>query len=178
MQLRAATLADAPAIGAVHVAAWRESYGGILPEAMLAAQSAEARTAMWRSVFSDPATNGEMAVFVAEADDRAFAFGACGPQRDDALAAAGFSGEIGAIYVLRAHQQRGAGSALMATMAQSLGERGHAAASLWVLSDNAPARHFYERLGGCAVAEKTEVEAGVRLTEIAYGWRDLALLRA
>ena len=40
IQLRRARLSDAAAIGAVHVAAWRSAYPGILPDAYLAGLSA------------------------------------------------------------------------------------------------------------------------------------------
>ncbi len=46
---RPANVADADAIGALHVAAWRETYTGILPDEMLAALSVEARRTMWQS---------------------------------------------------------------------------------------------------------------------------------
>lgn len=168
--LRRAILADAPAIGALHVASWRETYTGLVPDAMLTGLTFEARTAMWSAVLADPDAFGRAALFVAEEDGRAVGFGACGDQRDNALADAGFGGEIGAVYVLRSHQQRGAGRALIGALFRALSDRGHAAASLWVLRENTAARAFYEGLGGEIVAERTEAA----LTEIAYGWRNLA----
>ena len=174
--LREATPADAPAIGALHVASWRETYAGLLPDAMLAGLSAEARAAMWTHVLGDPAAFGDAAVIVAEADGAIIGFGSCARQRDEALAASGYGGEIGALYVLRAHQGRGTGRALIAALAQALLDRGHTGASLWVLRENAPARTFYEALGGELVGEQSEDQAGATLVELAYGWRDLSRL--
>lgn len=176
ISLRPATLADAAAIGALHVASWRETYGGVLPNEALADLSVESRTAMWCGVLGDPDAPGNMSVFVAETDGRIVGFGACGRQRDRALSEAGFGGEIGAIYVFRAHQHRGAGRAIMAAMARALSGLGHDAASLWVLRDNGPARGFYEALGGEIVGEKEEASPGGTLVELAYGWRDLSRL--
>lgn len=170
MKLRRAVPADAAAIGALHVASWRETYAGLVPNRMLAALSVEARTAMWNGVLDDP--SGGTAVFVTEDAGRIVGFGACGGQRDDALLAAGFSGEIGAIYVLGTHQGRGLGRSIMAATAQLLTDRGQSALSLWVLRGNAPARAFYARLGGEMVGEKTDEG----LVEVAYGWRDLSRL--
>jgi ribosomal protein S18 acetylase RimI-like enzyme len=177
-RLRPATAADAAVIGAVHVAAWRETYRGIVPDAMLAALSVEGRSAMWRAILDDPAASGAVAVFVAEIGGTVIGFGSCGRQRDDRLAQAGFDGEIGAIYLLRAGQYRGIGRALMAAMAQTLAHHRHRAAALWVLRDNAPARGFYERLSGVIVGERSDERPDATLVELAYGWHDLARLGA
>lgn len=174
--IRAAETRDGGAIGALHVASWRETYAGILPDALLAGLSVEARGAMWGGAIADPEAFGGGAVFVAEESGRMLGFGACGGQRDAGLARCGFGGEIGALYVLRAHQGRGIGRGIMAALAGALTERGHKGASLWVLRENAPARRFYEELGGAEVGERIERQGDAALVEIAYGWRDVGLL--
>lgn len=63
----------------------------------------------------------------------------------------------------------------MAAMATELINYGMNSAVVWVLANN-PSRWFYERLGGCRLAEKIVPFAGADLTEAAYGWRDLAPL--
>lgn len=175
--LREASPADAAAIGALHVASWRETYAGLLPAALLAGLSVDARSVMWGRIIAEPEAFGGAAVIVAEADGALIGFGSCGGQRDAALAAAGYGGEIGAVYVLSAHQHQGTGRALIAALAQALSALGHEGASLWVLRENAPARLFYERLGGEIVGEKQEeAQPGLTLVELAYGWRDLSRL--
>src|SRR3954463_13364041 len=124
-RLRTATPSDAPALGALHVASWRETYAGILPDDMLASLSADARAEMWAQIITDPAANAGMAVWLAEDREHLVGFGACGEQRDEALAGSGFSGEIGAIYILRSHQHLGIGRSIMSRLAQVLLERGH-----------------------------------------------------
>ena len=47
---------------------------------------------------------------------------------------------------------------------------------LWVLEANVPARAFYEALGGIVVRHQPIEIGGATLTEIAYGWADLAPL--
>ena len=74
------------------------------------------------------------------------------------------------LYVLRKAQRQGAGSRLMAAMARALFERGHRGDSLWVVEQNAPARQFYERLGGILIAKRRD-----GLAEVAYGWSGPAL---
>jgi GNAT superfamily N-acetyltransferase len=178
IRLRPATQADAATIGSLHVASWLETYAGILPDEMLAELSVEARTAMWSEALGDPEAAGSMALILAEEDGRPIGFGACGRQRDEALSTAGYDGELGAIYILRSHQDRGVGRSLMAAMARSLSDLGHEAASLWVLRENGRARAFYEALGGKPLGEKTDEWMGETLVEVAYGWSDLSRLAA
>lgn len=174
--LRKAIQADAKAIGALHVASWHETYTGIIPGETLAGLSVDARTAMWREILGAPDAFGCAAVVVAEDDGQLVGFGSCGQQRDDALIHKGFSGEFGAIYVLRSHQGRGIGRSIIAVMSNALSAGGHTAASLWVLRRNAPARAFYEKLGGIVVGEKTDERPDATLVEDAYGWHDLSSL--
>jgi len=172
--LREAIPADAAVLGALHVACWHETYTGILPDAMLAGLSVDTRAEMWRNILGDPDAFGGAAVFVAIQEDRIVGFGSCGAQRDEAFAGRGFGGEIGALYVLRAHQARGVGRALMAALARALANRGHDAVSLWVLRDNVRARGFYEALGGAVIGEKIDRQPDATLIDLAYGWPDLA----
>ena len=125
----------------------------------------------------DPVTFDGTSVFVAEKQTAIVGFGACCEQRDPALRAQGFDGEVNAVYVLRSHQSVGVGKALIALMADDLVSRGRQAASLWVLRENNPARTFYERLGGTLVGERTEIVRGTHRSEVAYGWSDLASLQ-
>ncbi|MCJ2138679.1 GNAT family N-acetyltransferase [Methylobacterium sp. E-066] len=173
--IRPAGLDDAPAIAAIHVAAWQETYAGLLPAAMIAALTVEARLAAWTRILGDP--DSGTVVQVAEGSAGPAGFGSCGAQRSAELAADGFDGEVSAIYVLGAAQRRGTGSALMAALAAHLTQSGHRAASLWVLHDNAMARRFYEHLGGVVVGERAERREQATLVEVAYGWRDLAALQ-
>lgn len=174
--LRKANEADAAALGALHVASWHETYTGILPKDLLAGLSSEARGAMWRDILLQPDTFGCIGVLVAEHAGSMIGFGACGRQRDQTLDAAKFTGEFSAIYVLRSHQGRGIGRAIMAAMAAALLAAGHSAASLWVLRQNDRARRFYAGLDGIVVGERKDEQPNVTLTEDAYGWRDLMSL--
>lgn len=166
--------ADAPDLARMHVESWRESYPGLVPEAMLAALSVEARTAAWRRILAEP---GQAAgVFVAALDGRIVGFGSYGAQRAEALRARGYAGEISALYVLKAFQRRGLGARLLFRMAFRLEVSGLQAASLWVLRDNLPARRFYERCGGELLGEREDVRPQGALHEVAYGWPAVARL--
>ncbi|MCY3648791.1 MAG: hypothetical protein OXG40_03550 [Acidimicrobiaceae bacterium] len=47
---------------------------------------------------------------------------------------------------------------------------------LWVLEDNRRARRFYESMGGEQVGQRTTTIGGADLTEVSYGWKDIALI--
>ena len=158
--LRRAEPEDAAALGALHVACWREAYAGLLPDQLLRDLSVEARSTQWRTVLADRHQPADTSVFAAEDAGRLVGFGACGRQRDEALDKRGFDAEVGALYVLRSHQRRGVGRTLMGQMADDLLRRGRTAAFLWVLSGNVAGRAFYERLGGVLLTDRTEEEGG------------------
>lgn len=167
--VRPARLADSERIGEIHVAAWRETYAGLMPAARLAALDVAERAAMWRQQLASGTARG---IAVAEQDGVVTGFASCARQRTAELAAAGYTGEVPAIYLLRASQGRGAGRMLMQAMARRLIAEGYRSMALWMLAPNTPARGFYERLGGAIVMER--IEDGV--PEIAYGWRDVITL--
>ena len=171
MRIRPAATADCRAIAEVHVASWQETYGGLLPEAVIARQGVDDRETQWRRTLErDPRLSD---VFVADHDGAVVGFVASGPCRTDALER---DGEIYAVYLLRAHQRRGTGRALCRAAALRLRERGMASVAVWVLRENAPARRFYERAGGKILSERTMTETGATIVEVAYGWDDLTAL--
>ena len=73
--IREAARQDCDAIGEVHVAAWRETYAGLLPEAMLAGLSPGRRADMWRRWFD--AGDPDRLLLVAEDVGGASGFAAC-----------------------------------------------------------------------------------------------------
>ena len=174
--IRPASLADAANLASMHVASWRETYPGLLPDSMLTSLSVDKRLAMWQQVMGDTPPSGSPKVYIAEIDSEIVGFGSCGSQRTPTLREGGYDGEINAIYVLRAFQRRALGSRLLSAMASDLSGRGFTAVSLWVLRDNAPARRFYERYNAKVVAEREETRPDGVLIEVAYGWKPLAEL--
>lgn len=171
--IRPATTADAVALARVHVQAWQESYAGLLPDCVIAEHSVASRTLSWQRILGYAALPGGSFVCVAEMDGAVVGFGSCGAQRDIRLRGDGFTGEITALYVLRWAQGRGLGRGMMAVLARALAARGYGAVSLWVLEGNAPARGFYERLGGEVLGRRVEGRAELQVADVAYGWRGL-----
>ena len=139
----------APAIGAVHVAAWRSAYPGILPDDFLARLSVARQAAHY-----DAAIRAGAGVYVAAASgldvpagsgQRIVGFATVGPRAH-------------ARHRPRARSRRctcsttGASAGSAARLMQRAARRiwpaaGCRRAFLWVLRDN-PSRWFYQRLGG------------------------------
>lgn len=167
--IRPAHPGEARRIAEIHVAAWRETYPGLLPEAVIAARTVEDGEALWRKILADAAARP---VLVLEEASGAtlLGFGACGPQRDAALREAGFPGEVTALYLLRAGQGQGHGGRMLRRMALALHGMGLWPFALWVLDGNRRARGFYERLGGQPVLERQASLSGHAVAETAYGW--------
>lgn len=176
LEIRPARKEDAESVAALHVAAWRETYATLAPPEILASYTLEKRLAQWSETLGGAGAPQQPppTVFLAlGADGAPIGFAASGVQQSEILAQRGYAGEFQAIYLLRDAQRKGVGRRLMRLMAEDLRARGIEWGSLWVLRQNFTARRFYEKLGG----RKIGVEGmwhGV--PEVAYGWRDLALL--
>ena len=157
----------------MHVASWRETYAGLLPDKMLSSLSVEARTEAWAKIMREPAREHSAVVYLAEHAGAIVGFGSCCAQRSESLKNEGYDGEISAIYVLREFQKRRIGACLFRAMSSDLTRRGFGAVALWVLRDNLRARRFYERYGGRVIAEREDVRTNTILVELAYGWPTL-----
>jgi ribosomal protein S18 acetylase RimI-like enzyme len=164
IRIRAATLADAPVIAHVHVESWKQTYRGIVPDALIASLSIEQATLQWTYILG-PGSAAET-VHVAE-DTTVVGFGSAGPARTDRL---GADGEIFWIYLLDDVKRRGIGRALFGVMMRELASRGHQTAGLWVLTANAQGRQFYEALSGRTGATRETNHEGHVVNEIAYLW--------
>jgi ribosomal protein S18 acetylase RimI-like enzyme len=185
--VRRARAADAVAIGAVHVAAWRSAYPGILPDSYLANLSVPRQAAYY-----DAAIRGTTGVFVAVAsgaDAAPVGPGTANRPRIVGFATAGRSrtggefggrlgeGEIETLYVLDDWRDRGIGRRLMQATAAHLVEAGCRSVFLWVLREN-PSRWFYEHLGGKPIAEALIRVAGRDVTQTAFVWDPIERLLA
>jgi ribosomal protein S18 acetylase RimI-like enzyme len=173
--IRPATHQDALPIAEVQVAVWRSAYRGLLPDALIDRMTVPDREKGWAKIIDSYEASGRGAVFVAVQNDTVAGFLSCGDQRNADLVN-DFAGEFSAIYV--ASPRQGLGSALMARGAQALRAMGHEAAALWVLTENMPARAFYEALGGKQVAERIDTRPEAGIDEVAYGWDTLSVLAA
>ena len=164
-RIRKATIEDAGAIAHVQVESWKTTYAGIVPDVFLSSLKVEDRAERWRELI----LAGDALNFVAEEANCAAGFVSGGPLRETI---AGFDAELYAIYLLKHHQRRGLGRALVHMLAKALLSQGHNAMMVWVLTQN-PAVSFYQRLGGVQIAQKTIEIGGASLEELAFGWASL-----
>jgi GNAT superfamily N-acetyltransferase len=170
-EIRQAAPDDAAAIARAYVDSWRTTYAQILPHAYLARISCDERANAWARQLANP----ESKEFIYVADHPAkgiVGFASGGPER---TGMSDYSGELCAIYLVKAAQRGGIGRRLVSAVACRLAESGHASMMVWVLADN-PSRRFYEKLGGVPIAEKLIVLGGKELVEVAYGWNDVHAL--
>ena len=172
--MRARRVPDAAAIGAVHVAAWRSTYPGILPDdvsgapvgappggALRVGDPRRRRACTWRPppAWTWPAGGPRGWWGLSPAAARASAGG--GKRLGE--------GEIETLYVLDDWRERGLGRRLMRVAAAHLAASGCKSAFVWVLREN-PSRWFYERLGGRVAAEATVRVGGTSVVQMAYVW--------
>ncbi|MBE0600495.1 MAG: GNAT family N-acetyltransferase [Firmicutes bacterium] len=147
---RAATPDDAPAMVRLVTVAWQTAYRGILSDAYLDGIDPAVRTPRVReSILTDP----RFWYYVLEQDgDIVGVSGLCALPDEDLRGA----GEIKVFYIRPDKQGQGLGKLMMRHALDALMDRGFPRAALWVLTDNRPARAFYEAMGFAADgAEKT-----------------------
>jgi GNAT superfamily N-acetyltransferase len=152
IQLRRATIDDAPLIAPVHLACWFAAYSGLVPQQFLEDLARQDRVQRWRQR-------------LARCDDVTTV--ACIEGTVVGLATAGPSGdpyplpgtELHCLYVDATFH--GAG------VAQQLIEAslGHRAASLWVFEGNTRARAFYGKTGWQPTGDR-RIDPGTGIPEI------------
>jgi ribosomal protein S18 acetylase RimI-like enzyme len=163
--------ADAEALAQVHVAAWRETYQGLLPDAFLARMSEVSHTRRFRHELTRPRPH-EVILAAANAHGL-FGYVAGGPSRSHAEGEA----EIATLYLLRAAQGHGVGRRLLTDAARVLAAEGARTLMISVLAGNAHARGFYEHLGGRPDPPRHEPgPGGAPVSEVTYRWPDIGVL--
>jgi len=168
MRVREATVEDAAAIAHAHLASWKTTYPGIIPQEYIDGLRVENGIAQWQAQLAEK----KVSVLVAEDEGGVFGFAAGGAILHPVE---GYQGELGAIYLLASHQRKGAGAALIRRVATDLQRQGFTNMVVWVLRDN-PACGFYQRMGGVQVGAQMIEIGGEPLPEIAYGWPQIAVL--
>lgn len=139
--IRGATTADAGAIGALHVRAWRRGYADIVDAQILDEMEPEGRAARWATILAAQ----DSKTLVAEVAGALCGFASVGTSREEHAPAG--EGELCALYVDPAAQGAGVGTALLAAAEQALRDRGDTSAVLRVFTENGLARRFYARHG-------------------------------
>lgn len=162
--VRPATPQDAAEIAGVHVRSWQEAYAGIVPDDHLRSLDVEQRAAQWVTHLErGPADH--VRTWVAQSAGRVLGFASVGPSRDEDARRG--EQEIYSIYLDPGTWGHGVARDLIRTVLAAVGDA--TPVSLWVLADNARARHFYRRHGFSPDGvERLEPVGGVDLLEVRY----------
>jgi ribosomal protein S18 acetylase RimI-like enzyme len=142
IRYRPAEPSDCDAIAALHTRSWRENYRGSYPDAFLDGELPEERMRVWRARLDRPPENQlvRLALDAGNLVGLVCAYGAHDPQ---------WGSLIDNLHVASDAKRKGVATALMRQAGAWL-ESAYPDASvhLFVLEVNAPARRFYERIGG------------------------------
>ncbi|MBV8165940.1 MAG: GNAT family N-acetyltransferase [Alphaproteobacteria bacterium] len=178
--IRTATYDDAGAIAALHVASWRDSFRGMIPDHVLDGPMLDERLPMWRQVLAiEPVGRFVLVATTRDVHGEEQILGFASGGRIRKRGGARFAAEVYTLYVAQEWRGQRLGCRLLASMAMRSKLFGHGSLMLWTLEANAPARAFYEALGGQPLGRRDDSFGGVRLSEIGYGWpRIETLLRA
>lgn len=153
---------DAGDLARVHVQAWRETYPGLLPKPYLDGMSVQRHARLWRRRLM---STSEVTLAAEGAEGLVgYCSGGEWGARGEGMA------EVTTLYVLKEAQGTGLGRRLLTDTARVLAARGAVSMILWVLRDNAPARAFYEHLGGKLDAARVETVGGRMIPSVAYRW--------
>ncbi len=160
--IRPATATDLPAVAALHLAASRIAYRGILADEILDSLTIEGRLALWRPRYAALGPQGALWIYRHEDAIAGFALAdrtQC-YERDTAAA------ELASFYVLPSFWGLGIGRRLMEFAIDHFAQQSCAWLILWTMRGNRRARRFYENAGfisdGAARIARRE-EAGISL---------------
>lgn len=160
--VRALEPADAEAAAAVHEAAWREAYGGIIPGVALEKMIVRRGPGWWQRAGAQ-----RRAILVLEVGGEIAGYASFGMAR---YARRPGIGEIQELYLAPQYQGLGLGKQLFNASITKL--RGQKCAGLLVrsLADNERALDFYRRRGGRIVARDMEKIGGRDLPTVIFRW--------
>ena len=178
--IRLAAIEDAPALARVMVDTWLAAHRGQIPDGQWQRRRQAWTYAVsargWRDLLEeiDAGRNPQDCVYVAVTEDGEVVGLAVGcPARLNLLENAA---EVSAVYLRSAHQGQGLGRRLVQTVAAHQARLGKRALIICALQTNAPARRFYEALGGRVIGTHETEDYGFKEPQVVYGWEDMRAL--
>ena len=135
--------ADAPVIAAMRQRCWAATYRGIYPDAMIDGFDHARHTARDLARISDD----KHIVHLIMQDCQPIGY---------IILYLGQTPLLMSLYILPEHHRRGVGSAAFAFIRESFRRLGHHRFTCHCLPQNAPARAFYERMGGILCGEDSD----------------------
>lgn len=169
ISLRRATVDDARAIGALHVASWQWAYRALVPQHFLDELDPLARGERWRELLGaridDPRADPPERTWLAFDGAELVGFCDTAPSDDEPDCF-----EVRALYVAQRVAGRDVGARLLARALRDVEWRGAKRVALWVLASNQRARRFYEKHGfkPDGATKLDEKPGGPALFEVRY----------
>ena len=164
--MREATSLDAGAITALHVASWRSSYRGVLPDAYLETDAEAERGAHWTKTLGNLDPND--LVLLAEDTQNLRGFISVYWRKEP-----GFDAYLDNLHVRPGLRGGGLGRRLLAAALDRLIAKGARNLCLWAFDQNQGAVRFYKRLGGKAVEHGFDDFAGSNAPHTKIAWDNL-----
>jgi GNAT superfamily N-acetyltransferase len=150
LRISCASYDDLPEVAQIHVASWKQTYVGQVPQAYLDNLDVARRLRLWQEQFPNRDISD---LLIAKVNNTAAGFVCFGCARDKDRQDCG---EIYAIYVLKEHLGRGIGYGLHKSACAELRDKGLERVYLWVLDTNHQAISAYKRWGG--VVERDRIK--------------------
>ncbi len=164
---RAAVKNDYKAIAMLHAKSWQQNYRGVFSDHFLDNEVLNERCKVWKERLQNP--KGNQFIQVVEIENSIVAF-VCVHRGADIV----FGTLIDNLHVDSRFIGQGIGEKLMLNVARAMQEKGGASMYLWVLTSNAKAIRFYERMGGSAKETINDLDIGDReITKTRYYWPNL-----
>ena len=161
--VRRARAEDAEEIAAVHDAAWREAYWGIIPGRELEKMLARRGPLWWHSSISRGSS-----LSILDFDDTICGYVSYGRNRISALPC---QGEIFELYMMPEFQGLGFGRRLFEAAGQDLKQNHLHSFIVWALAENSRAIGFYQNMGGAIIKEADEHFGDRRCKRLAFAFR-------
>lgn len=163
IEIRRAKPADVMAISAVHDAAWRSTYRGLIPGLELERMVEKRGPRWWES-----AIRRGSRLYVLKVGDAMAGYVNYGGNRAKALP---YGGEIYEIYLDPQYQGLGFGRRLFSAARNDLEQARLPGLVVWALAENEGAVGFYTALGGQPVASSSERFGTKTLDKTAFAWQ-------
>jgi GNAT superfamily N-acetyltransferase len=180
IHIRSAKITDAPAMSQVIVDTWLSAHRGQIPEGQWQRRHDEWTYAVsergWRELLEeiDAGSSTQDCVYVAVTEEDEVVGVAVGCPAE--LSLLKNAAEVSALYLQSAYQGQGLGRRLVQRVAAHQAALGRRALLIRALVTNAPARRFYEALGGRVMGTYETEDYGFKEPQVVYGWEDIGAL--
>lgn len=139
IRVRAAVEGDVPLMARLHVESWRETYRGVMPDAVLDdPEFIPRRERFWTAALTDPRYAANQ-IAVAERDGLLIGIAMAGPVIESDVK---WAAQLYVLYTYAAVHGLGAGAALLDAVIEP-----ETSAGLWVADPNPRAQKFYRKHG-------------------------------